>query len=204
MSARALRVARGFLAAGLATFVAALFHVVGGGQAPSALALTLTLTFSALACVALAGRRMALWRLALSVGVSQFLFHSLFTLSAGSGSFTGTGHHVHLGARLVFIPSGAEPMTGMLLGADAMWLSHAAAALLTIALLHGGERTARTVLALASLTLRRLFGAVLDPIAPGVPRTLTAVSVAWPLSLRLVLGPVRHRGPPVVVRTRVP
>src|SRR3954469_11517812 len=66
MSSRGARVARGLAAAGFATYIAALFHVAGGGLPPSMLALTLSLTFSGLACIALAGRRSSWWRLVLS------------------------------------------------------------------------------------------------------------------------------------------
>ena len=55
MSSRGARVVRGFVAAGVATLVAALFHMAGGGQAPSALALTLSLVFSSLSSIALVG-----------------------------------------------------------------------------------------------------------------------------------------------------
>ena len=105
MSSRGARVVRGFAAASVATLVAALFHVAGGGLAPSALALTLSLVFSSLGSIALVGKRVAAWRLTLSVLVSQFLFHALFTLSP-SATFSGmpADGHLHAGMHLTLVP----------------------------------------------------------------------------------------------------
>src|SRR3954469_12729041 len=110
MSSRGVRVARGLAAAGFATFVAALFHVAGGGLPPSALAVTVSLTFSGLACIALAGKHSSWWRLIASVAVSQFLFHALFVLSP-SGHFAGAAGHLHADAHLTLVPGPAMPMS---------------------------------------------------------------------------------------------
>ena len=53
MSTRWTRVARGTLAAGLSTFVAAFSHAAAGGSAPSIAALSLAIAFSILGVVVL-------------------------------------------------------------------------------------------------------------------------------------------------------
>lgn len=195
MSSRGVRVARGLAAAGFATFVAALFHVAGGGLPPSALAVTLSLTFSGLACVALAGKRSSWWRLIASVGISQFLFHALFALSP-SGHFAGPAGHLHAGSHLTMVPGPAMPMSPDGAG---MSVSHVAAALLTIAAIRYGERSVRAVCEFTAFQLRRLFsGAPIDPVRVLSRRArIDTVPVSLPAPA-VLLGLLRHRGPPAV------
>lgn len=204
MSSRGARVVRGFVAAGVATLVAALFHMAGGGQAPSALALTLSLVFSSLGSIALVGARVAAWRLTLSVLVSQFLFHALFTLSP-SATFSGmpADGHLHAGMHLTLV-AGSSSATGMAMPAmifgDSpwMWLSHTAAAVLTIAVLLYGERSLLAVARFAFFALRRLVDRVAAVQAEPILRLGTPVADAAPAPRRLdtVLDGRRRRGPP--------
>ncbi|AAT90010.1 hypothetical protein ATY41_02945 [Leifsonia xyli subsp. xyli] len=198
MSSRGARVVRGFAAAGVATLVAALFHMAGGGQAPRAVALTLSLTFSSFACIALAGKRFALWRLGLSVPLSQFLFHALFSLSP-SASFSGmpAGGHLHAGTHLTLLP-GAATGPALVVEGWAMCLAHLAAAALTIAVLRHGEHTFWAVCGFASYRLRCFFDRVVGPCrtAAGTSRGLVdSVPLTLP-SPGTVLGGMRRRGPP--------
>jgi hypothetical protein len=205
MSSRGARVGRGFAAAGVATLVAALFHMAGGGEAPSAVALTLSLVFSTLASIVLVGKRVALWRLALSVAVSQFLFHALFTLSPSS-TFSGMpmGGHLHAGMHLTLVPGAgvtADAVTPgpTFLGEDVwMWLAHAAAAALTIAVLLHGERTLLAVARFTFFRLRR-FADRVAAVLPATPSRASAPIDTVPASLHGVealIGTLRHRGPP--------
>jgi hypothetical protein len=204
MSSRGARVARGFAAAGVATLVAALFHMVGGGQPPSALALTLSLVFSTLVSIALVGKRVAAWRLTLAVMVSQFLFHALFTLSP-SATFSGmpADGHLHAGMHLTMNPgtpsSAGMTMPATLVGESPwMWLAHAAAVVLTVAVLLQGERTLLAVARFAFFVLRRLVDRVAAVQAEPVARVLSVVPAA-PSALRrldTVLDGMRRRGPP--------
>ncbi|WP_314147842.1 hypothetical protein [uncultured Leifsonia sp.] len=201
MSSRGVRVVRGLAAAGTATFVAALFHMAGGGEAPSVVAVTLSLVFSTLASIALAGKRMVLWRVTASVAVSQFLFHALFSLSP-SASFSGlpAGGHVHAGMHLTLIPgAGAGADASLLAGDAAMWASHVAAALLTIAALRHGERAFWAVCHVAFFRLRRFVDLVTAVLAsPATPRRAPIETAPATLpALDVVLGGMRHRGPPV-------
>ena len=208
MSSRGARVARGFAAAGVATLVAALFHMAGGGEAPSALALTLSLVFSSLASIVLVGKRVAPWRVTLSVAVSQFLFHALFTLSP-SASFSGMpmGGHLHAGMHLTLVPGAPAAVDAVtagptFLGADVwMWLAHAAAAALTIAVLLHGERTLLAVARFAFFTLHRFVDrvAAVTPVATNRVSTPVDTVPATLHGLQALIGALRHRGPPRVV-----
>ncbi|WP_426625629.1 hypothetical protein ACPPVW_06110 [Leifsonia sp. McL0607] len=204
MSSRGARVARGFAAAGVATLVAALFHMVGGGQAPSALALTLSLVFSSLGSIALVGKRVAVWRLTLSVLVSQLLFHALFTLSP-SATFSGmpADGHLHAGMHLTMVAGSASAsamaMPAMIVGESPwMLLSHGAAALLTIVVLLHGERTLVAVARFAFFVLGRVVDRVAAVQAEPLLRLTTSVADAPRALSRLdtVLDGRRRRGPP--------
>lgn len=145
-------VVRGFAASSLAIFVALAGHVSGGGQMPAALGILVPWVFSFMISVLLAGRRLSLIRLGISVAVSQLLFHTLFVL----GTITPSGPpvpHVH-GAPLVLPPMSGVPVV---VTADAsMWLGHGVAALLTVAALHRGERLILAVRDLAVQLVRWL------------------------------------------------
>lgn len=199
MSTRGARVARGLVAAGFATFIAALFHVAGGGVPPSALALTLSLTFSGLACIALAGKRSRVWRSAASVALSQFVFHGLFSLNP-SGQFAGATGHIHPGSHLMLIPGqpAAETMTH---DGGAMWMSHIVAAALTLVILRYGERTFRAVCDFAVFQLRRVLGTLTFGVSAAPARRVRVETVPVILpQLTELLGGFRHRGPPMAVR----
>jgi len=199
MSTRSARVARGLIAAGFATFVAALFHVAGGGLPPSAVALTLSLVFSGLGCIVLAGKRSSLWRSASSVALSQFLFHALFSLSP-SAHFAGATGHLHPGSHLTMVTDGAAatPMSGMSISGSWMWLAHAAAALLTLAALSYGERVFVAVSEFTAFSLRRLLTAVAVVDVPVAQARVETVPVILP-DRTVVLGRLRHRGPPALM-----
>lgn len=71
MTPRALRLIRGWTGALAATSVAAASHVVAGGSSPEPLLLQLALASCGLACTALTGRGLSLWRLSAGVALSQ-------------------------------------------------------------------------------------------------------------------------------------
>ena len=179
--------------------------MAGGGLAPSALALTLSLVFSSLASIALVGRRAAAWRLTLSVLLSQFLFHALFTLSP-SATFSGlpADGHLHAGMHLTMVPAptagSGMPMPAMIVGESPwMWASHAAAAAVTVVVLLHGERALLAVARFAFFTLRRLVDRVAAVQAQPL-RRLTTPTVDVPVVLRrldAVTGGRPRRGPPV-------
>ena len=72
---RLSRVARGGVAASVATWAALLSHVAAGGAMPGWLGVAVPLVLSVAVCTALAGRHLSLVRLAVAVTASQLLFH---------------------------------------------------------------------------------------------------------------------------------
>lgn len=189
---RVSRVVRGALAASLATWAALLSHVAGGGQVPGLLGIVVPLALSLFVCTALAGRRLSLPRLAIAVTGSQLLFHILFVI----GTVTPSGMPHQHGMPLMTDAGGAA---AAICADPLMWAMHGLAALLTVAVLHRGERTALRLLALAAeiarwvrhriLTAVLVLGAVDRPAPAPAP---TDVPVLRSVTLRVAAG----RGPP--------
>lgn len=207
-SARASAAFRGTAAAALATFVALLSHVAGGGEAPGVLGIVVPLVLSTLVCVALAGRRLSLPRLTISVAVSQFLFHALFVLGAtnttASPSASAMPRHLHMHAVTAsFDPSTATTAHLGHAGA-AMWVAHAIACLLTVVALSCAETSLASLAALARLLLSSLSR--LRPLAPEISGSPESVARPTPFhdssAVVLPLGvyPSVHarRGPPAL------
>lgn len=198
---RAARAWRGVGGALAATVLAGASHGLAGG-AISWLAIAATAILAMPLCTALAGRIGSLWRLALAVSASQFLYHWFFSwIGAGAsvaqaaGSEAVSPHAAHLGAPLGIADLSALGSAG---SADAaMWAVHAGAALVTILLLHRGERA---FLALARL-VRRALPLRLAAI-PHLPRRVARLA-AWAPAVsvrsRLLAAVITHRGPPVAV-----
>lgn len=189
MHSRWARVWRGTGAATFATVVAAFSHIVGGGHPPTIFALAVSLAFSVMACVLLAGRSLSLVRLSIAVGISQALFHTLFgALGAPVAAIHSHGGTVAMDATAT-APAHAS-----------MWLAHAGAALITIAVLRYAERAFWGLADTAALLVRRAT-AIATPIAV-MPELRTAPLVAaedLPRTLAQVMAALRHRGPPLVV-----
>jgi hypothetical protein len=189
-------VVRGFAASSLAIFVALAGHVSGGGQMPGAVGIVVPWVFSFMISVLLAGRRLSLIRLGISVALSQFLFHVLFVL----GTVTPSGvsmPHVH-GAPVVLPAASGIPET---VTADAsMWLGHALATVLTVAALHRGERL---LVALRDLAVqlvrwvrRRADQALTLPVLSFVRGPRGRFEVARAAGL-ILLATLRGRAPPL-------
>jgi F0F1-type ATP synthase assembly protein I len=183
MDSRWARVARGATAASVATFVAAFSHWLSGGIAPSWFGVGVSLVISMMICTMLAGRTLSTARLAISIGVSQVLFHALFS---GLGTPVALDHE--MGAMDAALPH--------LHAAPTMWLAHAVAALVTVVAFRFGERAFWGVAGTARLFLARLL-VVVAPLLD-VPRPVVAVQRRFiPRDLSLLLSSMRHRGPPV-------
>lgn len=203
-SARASRVLRGSVAAAFSTFVALFSHVVGGGAAPGAVGIVVPLALSVLVCIPLAGRRLTLWRIALSVAVSQFLFHTLFVLGSasrvtGSGPGSGTGHtgHGHTGAVELSVSAASGHASGHT--SVSMWGAHALAAITTIAVLRHGDALLSRLADVALVVTHALAGllAVLVPAVFVRPAAAVVTSLVHPLVQRVTLGSASRRGPPL-------
>lgn len=181
MHSRAARVARGAVAAGFATFVAAFSHTVAGGVAPSVFGVLASLLLSTAGCALLAGRELSLWRLAASVGLSQLLFHGLF-------STVGAPVPVEHAHETMLPDAPASAAHGDMLAA------HVLAGVVTLIALRFGERAFWGVARTALLLFARLLP-VAVPVTPGIPRLVPQRRVARSISV-LLLSPMRHRGPP--------
>ena len=203
---RVQRVIRGLAASTTATFVAALFHEAGGGAAPSWGVVAFGLALASLAAIALAGARPALWRLVAAVGISQLLFHGLFTAAGdGSGAMAGDAHagmgHGAAPIRVAGIAgsSGGSAVPGPAVPLDVgMLLSHGAALVVTVLALRHGEAALRALVAAAGLRVVRTLAIPFLRPEGRRPAALTRVRRA-PRPLRDLcarLGSLRHRGPP--------
>lgn len=197
---RAVRSLRGTAGALSATLIAAISHAIGGEQV-SLFAIVATAILALPLCVALAGRVGSLWRLVLAVTSSQFLFHWSFSgLGAGAAPFAASGsdgsvppgsHAAHLVALRSFAPQLAESASP---GA-VMWISHGLAAILTIALLHRGERAFLAVLRIVSRALPVSRPRAVPVVTP--PRLPLADARAR-LRPQVALGcGISYRGPPL-------
>ncbi|MBL3686615.1 hypothetical protein D3248_06570 [Leucobacter zeae] len=200
---RAVRATRGAAGALSATLFAAASHALAGG-AITGFAVVASAILALPLCTALAGRVGSLWRLALAVVVSQFVFHWSFSglgiasgaaVDGAAGESTPAGsHEAHLAALHAFAPTLVS--TGLATSGTAMWAGHAVAAAATIALLHRGERA---FLRLVRLIRRALPTAAPRPVRlaraerpePAAPRAVA------PLFDRLLASAtISHRGPP--------
>ncbi len=202
MTSRWARFVRGWLTASVAIFVAALSHVIAGGNAPGPLSLGLALAFAGIASVLLAGKSLSLLRLSVSVGVSQLLLHVLFGLG-GASTVTMSGAAHHHGA-LTLISDTAAPglvnSTVAMPGSSWMWVAHTLAAIVTIYALHRGEKT---FWALLEETTNRLIAVLIERSAPvsidGDAASVRPIfgRVFVPADLGVLLSSVLRRGPPL-------
>ena len=188
MSSRAPRAGRGWLVALVATVVAAVSHTLAGGVPPTAFGFAASLLLAGTACTLLSARRQSLWRLALSVALSQVLFHALFS---GMGTPTPAAH--------IHTPSIADlaPVHGH--AAD-MWLAHIGAGVVTLVVLRYAESAAWGLASTFGLFAGWML-ALWHPVAPPVARTLVPrVRAARPRTSLLTRTPMTYRGPPAELR----
>lgn len=194
-TSRASRVLSGLTAASLATFVALLSHVTGGGALPGAVGVVVPLVLSVLVCVALAGRRLGFVRLSLSVIISQVLFHTLFVLGA-SGGVTAAGQVSHHGSVTLTAAGSSEHATGHT--SAAMWAAHVVAATVTIAALRHADvllsRLGDIARFVADFVARLTL--VLIPVVSGPKRVPLARVVRRVRVASRSVGTISRRGPP--------
>lgn len=190
-------VVRGFAAASLATFAALAGHVTGGGQMPGSIGILIPWVLSFMVCVLLAGRKLSVIRLSLSVAISQFLFHVLFVLGTIQPSGQAVGH-VH-GAPLV-LPA-AIGMTEAVAADGLMWVGHLMAALVTVVVAYRGERMLLALRALAIQVARwvrrRVDAALGSPDLLDV-RILRSAPVGARVLESRIFTTLQGRAPPVV------
>ena len=192
------RVLRGALAASFATFVAGFSHVAGGGALPNIGAIAFCLALALLACIAFVGRTHSVWRTSVSVGLSQFIFHALFSSMSGSGvtvTSPSTLHGGHALPTLQLDESSAVIASGHSLS---MWAAHAIAAAITVLALLYAEAACRTLRRSGALCVARLL-VWTTPTAIPRPRAALRVGSSRRVRVRdltILFSTLRHRGPP--------
>jgi hypothetical protein len=192
MNSRATRLARGSVLAGFAVAVAAASHTIAGGAQPSLIALALALAFAVPLCAALMAPQLSLWRTSLAIATSQLIFHGLFALLGGDSVVSMVGTMAHHGGTVALSASAA----GGTHDPAMMFLGHAVAAIITIALIRRGELAVAALvhLLLASIAL---VVAVLRALPPTPRRPLAQQSAPIASRLRYVfLSAHVDRGPP--------
>ena len=188
MDSRWARVARGSAAALFATLVAAVSHTAAGGAAPSAFGVAASLAISVMVCTMLTGRALSVGRLAVAVGLSQGLFHLLF-------SGLGTPVVVQHSMAAMDAPASHLQVAPHLHAGPTMWAAHAVAAVVTVVAFRFGEQAFWGLIQTARLLLARLL-VVAIPVLHVVRPVVAAPSRFVPRDLALLLSPMRHRGPP--------
>ena len=201
MTSRGARFIRGQVVAVFATFTAAFSHGAADGAHPPLVAIALALAFSSVACVLLSAARLSRARLAISVSISQLLYHGLFSLfgTAGQpGAVITSGHH-----GVIAISPGISP--GMAVPAADPWMvvAHAAAAVLTFAILLRGEQALSCLGALSRLIVASLSRWRLPQSPQPVShqtRFPTGQRTAVPHRSLILTSSLSHRGPPTQPR----
>ncbi|GAA2447572.1 hypothetical protein [Agromyces soli] len=195
--ARRGRTLRGLLAASVALFG----HLLGGGALPGFAGVAVPFALSLLVCVLLAGRRLSLVRLSLSVAISQTLFHSLFVLGTpgpltrATSEAAGAAHAGHGGAITL-----AEPSVHLAHAQPDMWAAHALAAVLTIAALYQGERVLHAIVAVRDRVWAAVLPRVTAELSPRPAPPLVAGVFTLAVPQRRAADPVTPvRGPPRLV-----
>lgn len=195
MSRRARRLARGWVAAVVATTLAAGSHAAVDGTWPSLMIVALSTCLAAPLCMLLAGRTLSRWCVALSVVLSQALLHTLFAQSAGA--MTAVDHTHHHVAAVADGPAVVISVAPVAHHGGSMLAAHVVAALATYILLRHGEVAGFRLLGSLSLRIQRILAPVLRPVAT-VPRRVSWTSPRS-LSDQLLLSSVcGYRGPPVI------
>lgn len=203
METRGARVARGTIAALVASFIAGFFHMIADGCPPSVFGLLLALAFAIPTCVLLAGKTLSRTRLSIAVAASQAVFHGTMNLGEFTAAATADapllGAHAHGTAVSLVSPASAASAASHADHDPGMWFAHFAAAILTIWMLRRGEMT---FWALVQRTCLAVASALLTVGLPPITRTRGAVPpvIGSDVRPRLVnLSSMRHRGPPVVL-----
>lgn len=183
MDSRWGRVARGGAAAGFATLTAAVSHTLAGGIPPTMFGMLVSLFLGATVSTVLTGRTLSILRLGLSMGVSQVLFHALFS---GLGTPTIVNHE-HTATTLSAIAPTHDH--------GAMWAAHVIAGVVTLVVFRFAERAYWGLGERARRLITRLVGR-LAPVAILRVRMLAPAFPLVPVLGARHVSPMRYRGPP--------
>ena len=122
---------------------------------------------------------------------------------ASSGDALATGNAFATSNALVAgntLVANAAPVHSMFAHDAGMWVAHAVAAVLTIAMLRHGERAFWSLFASAALAIRSVWTPISPVRVPGLSHALPPVArVFVPRALSTLLSSMRHRGPPLAL-----
>lgn len=170
---------------------------------PAAIGIIAPFVLSLTVCILLAGRKLSLVRLSISVVASQTLFHTLFVLGT-PGSTPGpqnvsAGHH-H-GHEMMQMPVISDHTVTLMHGDTIMWLSHLVGAIVTIMFLYRGEQAIHRLRAIGERLVAWMRHGLTTPIHLPVltrPARLRPVEVAgWTVLSQIYASTLSRRGPPV-------
>lgn len=138
VQSRTARVYRGAVIAVVSTFIAALSHVLAGGNIPTFIAMVATTLIALPLVVLLTSKRFKLFGSFAAVGFTQALFHTIFVY-AGTGIRPGSAealplHAAHMGMMEQFVPIAVGSNADLL-----MWFSHGIATVITVFIILQGE-----------------------------------------------------------------
>ena len=114
----------------------------------------------------------------MSVAVSQFLFHTLFSMGATSAPAASSSVSGHAGHGMpIVLDAAALPAAQMGHSDGMMWAAHLVAGILTVAALYSGEAVLARLAAFTGFLLSRIIPALVDGPAtpPRLGLTLRAV-----------------------------
>lgn len=186
-----------------AMLVAALSHMVAGGNTPSFLALVATTVVALPLAVLLAGRSFTLVRTLVAVSTTQALFHWIFVF-VGTPNPNASGaplpaHAEHFGMAAEFVPMlSAEAGSAL-----AMWFAHALAALMTVWLLRRGEQSLILLQRVLLRAIEPAFGDRSIAPTPGMVRLRSVFFGSPNLSHLLAGSTITHRGPPQNIKSEL-
>lgn len=194
-----LRLVRATVVALVVVALAALAHLLGGGELPPVV-VVVALTALVLACTAvLTARRIGPEVAFVALGAGQLVLHRAFEAFAttscagvpvGSG---GHAHHADHAAALVAVcaPTAAHGSGAVMLGGSAMLVAHVVATVAAALVIAGADRA----LAWLVVWLRPFAGAPTTPVVPALG-ALPVAAAAVALAPQTWRGVVPRRGPP--------
>lgn len=173
---------------------------------PGPLGIAVPLLLSLMVCILLAGRRLSITRLSVSVIASQTLFHTLFGLRTPTGevrhsaSLAGHNH----GQQLVSVPVVSDHTTTLLYSDALMSGSHLLGAVITIAFLFRGERAIHHMREVAEQFVtwvgRRFTAPLRLPVTTAPVLIRIEDADPWSVLSQIHASTVSRRGPPARVR----
>ncbi|WEK59527.1 MAG: hypothetical protein P0Y60_08980 [Candidatus Microbacterium colombiense] len=198
MTSRQTRLVRAFVVSAAATLIAAVSHTIGGGAAPHALLIVAVSVFITPVAALVIGDRRSRTRTALTVALTQGVFHAVFQLLGSPTSSTagasGADSHTHHVALALLTPAAA---TGATAAPGAMMLgAHIVAAAITMLMVWHGDALLRSITEWMQALLRpRAVGA--HPAHRRPPRLRSVDIQAHGIRLSAA---VSRRGPPPLLR----